>query len=110
MAAGEIYRIAGPVVTATGIRPRMNDVVFVGRERLMGEVIRIEGSRAVVQVYEETIGLRPGEPVEETGMPLTIELGPGLLSSIYDGVQRPLPILMEKQGVFIARGASAPGL
>jgi V/A-type H+-transporting ATPase subunit A len=110
MTAGEIFRIAGPVVTATGIKPRMNDVLLVGKDRLMGEVIRIEGSRTVIQVYEETIGLRPGEPVVETGMPLTIELGPGLLTSIYDGVQRPLPILMEKEGSFIARGASAPGL
>ncbi|MBI5000033.1 MAG: V-type ATP synthase subunit A [Euryarchaeota archaeon] len=110
MATGQIFRIAGPVVTATGIRPRMNDVVLVGNERLMGEVIRIEGERTVVQVYEETIGLRPGEPVEETGAPLAVELGPGLLSSIYDGVQRPLPVLVEKSGEYISRGLTAPGL
>ena len=107
---GEIYRISGPVVTIQGINTRMYDVVKIGHERLMGEVIGIEGDRSIVQVYEETAGIRPGEPVENTGMPLSVELGPGLLESIYDGIQRPLPLLREKMGDFIERGVTADGL
>jgi len=107
---GEIYRISGPVVTIQGINTRMYDVVKVGHERLMGEVIGIEGDRSIVQVYEETAGIRPGEPVENTGMPLSVQLGPGLLESIYDGIQRPLPLLREKMGDFIERGVMADGL
>ncbi|MBP2031039.1 V/A-type H+-transporting ATPase subunit A [Methanohalophilus levihalophilus] len=107
---GEIYRVAGPVVTVTGIKPKMYDVVKVGHEGLMGEVIRIEGDKAIVQVYEDTAGIRPGEPVENTGMSLSVELGPGLLESIYDGIQRPLQVLQEKMGDFIERGVSANGL
>jgi len=108
--AGEIYRVAGPVVTATGISPRMYDVVLVGKEKLMGEVIGLQGERSIIQVYEDTSGIKPGEPVEDTGMPLVVELGPGLLSRIYDGIQRPLPVLKEKMGDFIQRGVMAPGL
>jgi len=96
--AGTIYRIAGPVVTAININPRMYDVVLVGNEKLMGEVIQIEGGKTIIQVYEDTSGLRPGEPVSNTGGQLSVELGPGLLQSIYDGIQRPLPILMEQMG------------
>jgi V/A-type H+-transporting ATPase subunit A len=107
---GKIYRIAGPVVTATGISPRMYDVVQVGGERLMGEVIKIVGDKTVVQVYEDTTGLRPGEEVLDTGQPLVAELGPGLLGSVYDGIQRPLPDLVREMGDFIQRGVSAPGL
>ncbi|MGB3908672.1 MAG: ATP synthase subunit A [Methanomethylovorans sp.] len=107
---GEIYRVAGPVVTITGIKPKMYDVVKVGHEGLMGEVIRIEGDKATVQVYEDTSGIKPGEPVENTGMSLSVELGPGLLESIYDGIQRPLKVLQEKMGDFIQRGVSANGL
>jgi V/A-type H+-transporting ATPase subunit A len=107
---GEIYRISGPVVTIQGINTRMFDVVKIGDERLMGEVIGIEGDRSIVQVYEETAGIRPGEPVENTGMPLSVELGPGLLKSIYDGIQRPLPLLRDKMGDFIERGVAADGL
>lgn len=107
---GEIYRVAGPVVTITGINPRMYDVVKVGHEGLMGEVIRIKGDKATVQVYEDTSGIKPGEPVENTGMSLSVELGPGLLESIYDGIQRPLKILQEKMGDFIERGVTADGL
>jgi len=88
----------------------MNDVVLVGKERLVGEVIKLIGDKTVVQVYEDTSGMRPGEEVLNTGAPLQVELGPGLLSSIYDGVQRPLPILRELMGDFIKRGALAPGL
>ncbi len=107
---GEIYRISGPVVIISGLNTKMYDVVKVGNEGLMGEVIGIEGDKSTVQVYEETSGIRPGEPVENTGMPLSVELGPGLLESIYDGIQRPLPILKESMGDFIKRGVSANGL
>jgi len=107
---GEIYRVAGPVVTIQGIKPKMYDVVKVGHEGLMGEVIRIEGDKATVQVYEDTSGIKPGEPVENTGTSLSVELGPGLLESIYDGIQRPLKVLQEQMGDFIQRGVSANGL
>ncbi len=88
----------------------MYDVVNVGTEALRGEIIRLEGDEAVIQVYEDTTGLTLGENVENTGIPLSVELGPGLLSSIYDGVQRPLPVLLKKSGDFIGRGITAPGL
>ncbi|VVB96721.1 V-type ATP synthase alpha chain [uncultured archaeon] len=107
---GEIYRISGPVVIISGLNTKMYDVVKVGKEGLMGEVIGIEGEKSTVQVYEETSGLRPGEPVENTGMSLSVELGPGLLESIYDGIQRPLPVLKDTMGDFIKRGVSANGL
>src|SRR5271157_2591028 len=107
---GEIFRVAGPVVTAVGLQARMYDVAKVGKEGLMGEVIEIAEEKAIIQVYEDTSGLRPGEPVENLGIPLSVELGPGLLTSIYDGIQRPLPILREKMGNFIDRGVTASGL
>jgi len=107
---GVLQRIAGPVVTAVGLDAHMYDVVKVGEEELMGEVIRIEGDRIIIQVYEDTSGIRPGEPVVNTGLSLTVELGPGLLKSIYDGIQRPLAALVDKVGDFIERGVSAPGL
>ena len=109
-AAGEIFRVAGPVVTATGLRPRMYDVQFVGEEQLLGEVIQIVGEKTVIQVYEDTSGVRPGEAVVDTGGPLVVELGPGLLGSIYDGIQRPLPVLQKVMGDFILRGVKSPGL
>jgi V/A-type H+-transporting ATPase subunit A len=89
---------------------KMYDVVNVGGEALRGEIIRLEGKNAVIQVYEDTTGPTLGEIVENTETPLSVELGPGLLSSIYDGVQRPLPRLLEKSGAFITRGISVPGL
>lgn len=107
---GRVTRVAGPVVTAEGISPRMYDVVQVGALKLMGEVIKLVGSKTIVQVYEDTSGVRPGEEVLDTGAPLVMELGPGLLSSVYDGVQRPLPLLRDMQGDFVSRGASAHGL
>jgi len=107
---GKIYRVAGPVVTAVGISPRMYDVVLVGKEQLMGEVIKIVGDKTVIQVYEDTSGISPGEKVISTGQALVAELGPGLLGSVYDGIQRPLPVLMSVMGDFIKRGVSAPGL
>jgi len=107
---GVIYRISGPVVTAIGIAPRMYEVVRVGDEGLMGEVIELHGDQSVIQVYEETSGVRPGEPVVRTGQTLSVQLGPGLLTQIYDGIQRPLPKLEETMGVFITRGVDADGL
>ena len=107
---GVIYRISGPVVTAVGISPRMYEVVRVGDEGLMGEVIELHGDQSVIQVYEETSGIRPGEPVIRTGQTLSVQLGPGLLTQIYDGIQRPLPKLEETMGVFITRGVDADGL
>ena len=109
-AKGEIYRVSGPVVAAEGISPRMYDVVLVGHEKLMGEVIRLEGDKSTIQVYEDTSGIMPGEPVENTGASLSVELGPGLLRSIYDGIQRPLPVLRDSMGDYILRGVTAPGL
>ncbi len=107
---GEVFRVSGPVVTAVGIHPRMYDIVRVGNERLMGEVIEISGDKSIIQVYEDTSGIKPGEPVENTGLPLTVELGPGLLTSIYDGIQRPLEVLQKEMGDFIKRGVDVPGL
>ncbi len=109
-AKGEIYRVAGPVVTATGIRPRMYDVVYVGGEKLMGEVIKITLDKSVIQVYEDTSGVRPGEPVFDTGQPLLVDLAPGLLGSIYDGIQRPLPSLAAAMGDYVKRGLKASAL
>ncbi len=109
-AKGTVYRVSGPVVTAVGIKPRMYDIVRVGDERLMGEVIQIEGDYSIIQVYEDTSGVKPGEPVENTGLPLVVELGPGLMTSIYDGIQRPLEALQDQMGDFILRGVDVPGL
>lgn len=107
---GVLYRIAGPVVVAKNLDACMYDVVRVGKERLMGEVIQIAGDKTIIQVYEDTSGIKPGEPVENTGEQLSVELGPGLLTSIYDGIQRPLPVLIAQMGNFIFRGVDAPGL
>jgi V/A-type H+-transporting ATPase subunit A len=107
---GVLKRIAGPVVTAVNLDAHMYDVVKVGKEELMGEVIKIQGDSVIIQVYEDTSGIRPGEPVTNTGLSLAVELGPGLLTSIYDGIQRPLAVLVDKMGNFIERGVTAPGL
>ena len=88
---GVLFRIAGPVVVAKGIEANMYDLVKVGKEKLMGEVIQIDDDKTIIQVYEDTSGLTPGEPVENTQKPLSVELGPGLLTSIYDGIQPPPP-------------------
>jgi V/A-type H+-transporting ATPase subunit A len=108
---GEIIRIAGPVVTARNMTgSQMYELVKVGDVGLIGEIIRIEGDRATIQVYEETTGIKPGEKVEGTGKPLSVELGPGLIGQTYDGIQRPLPALQELVGYFVRRGVSAPAL
>ena len=93
---GHIERISGPVVNAYLPGARLYDVVKVGSEKLLGEIIKITGNTSVVQVYEDTSGLKPGEPVESTGQPLSVELGPGILTGIYDGIQRPLAVIEEK--------------
>ncbi len=108
---GVIESVSGPVVTARDLDAKMNDVVYVGHEGLMGEVIEIEGNITTVQVYEETSKVAPGEPVEGTGAPLSVDLGPGMLNAIYDGVQRPLDVLEEKMdSAFLDRGVDAPGI
>ncbi len=108
---GVIQSVSGPVVSARDLDARMNDVVYVGDEGLMGEVIEIEGNTTTIQVYEETSGVGPGEPVENTGEPLSVDLGPGMLDAIYDGVQRPLDVLEGKmESPYLDRGVDAPGI
>ena len=108
---GVVARVSGPVVIAEGLEgAKMFDVVRVGELGLVGEIIRLVGHTATVQVYEDTTGVRPGDPVENTGRALSVELGPGLLQSIYDGVQRPLDVLKKNLGDFITRGFVAPAL
>ena len=111
LATGKIVKVSGPLVIAAGmLGARMYDVVRVGASRLIGEIIELRGDRASIQVYEETSGLGPGEPVVTTGQPLSVELGPGLMSSIYDGIQRPLSVIQEMAGDYITRGIEVPGL
>jgi len=108
---GKIKRISGPVVEAHLPGARLYDLVRVGEEGLMGEIIKIVGDVSVIQVYEDTSGLKPGEKVVSTGKPLSVELGPGILKNIYDGIQRPLQLIEEKsKGVFIKRGIVAEPL
>src|SRR5207245_4916318 len=106
---GKIERVAGPVIVAGGmLGAQMYEVVRVGDQGLIGEIIKIEADRATVQVYVETAGIRPGEKVERSGKPLSVELGPGITGQIYDGIQRPLTILFEKTGPFVRRGLTLP--
>jgi V/A-type H+-transporting ATPase subunit A len=108
---GRIIRISGPVIEADGMRgAKMYDVVRVGEENLIGEIIRLNEDNAIIQVYEDTNGLKPGEKVNTTNMPLSVELGPGLLTNIYDGIQRPLPDIVKETGEFIERGVEVPAL
>ncbi len=108
---GKIERVAGPVVVASNmLGSRMYELVKVGNSGLIGEIIRVEADTATIQVYEETTGIKPGEIVERTGSPLSVELGPGLVNQFFDGTQRPLPVLLEKGGAFIHRGITAPAL
>ena len=111
MKEGRIIRVSGPLVVAEGMKgSRMYDVVYVSDKKLMGEIIELKGEIASIQVYEETGGIGVGEPVYPTGAPLSVELGPGLIESIYDGVQRPLDKIREMAGDFITRGIHIPGL
>lgn len=108
---GTVKRVVGPVVEAGGVTGvEMLELVFVGAERLVGEVVRIRGESAWIQVYEDTTGLRPGSPVMGRGEPLSVELGPGLIGGIYDGVQRPLDVLRAQMGDFVSKGIHAPAL
>jgi V/A-type H+-transporting ATPase subunit A len=108
---GTIVKVAGPVVVAEGmLGSRMYDVVRVSRHNLIGEIVELKGDTASIQVYEDTISIGPGEPVVDTGAPLSVELGPGLIESIYDGIQRPLDQLYKAQGDYILRGSMLPGL
>ena len=109
--AGRIVKVAGPVVVAESMTgSRMYDVVRVGGLNLIGEIVELRGDLASIQVYEETTGMGPGEPVTDTEAPLSVELGPGLIESIYDGIQRPLNLLVEAEGEFMSRGSAMPGL
>ena len=111
LTTGTIAKITGPVVVAAGVTGvSMYDVVKIGRLGLIGEVIKLEGDFATTQVYEDTSGLKVGEPVTTTGGPLTVELGPGLLASIYDGIQRPLPAIWEASGAFMDKGVEVSPL
>ncbi len=111
MKEGRIVKVSGPLVIAEGMSgSKMFDVVRVGEPRLVGEIIELKGETASIQVYEDTSGIGPGEPVFPTYEPLSVELGPGLITNIYDGVQRPLSILREKSGDRISRGIDLPGL
>jgi len=108
---GRIVKVAGPVVVAEGMTgARMYDVVGVGELNIIGEIVELHGDLASIQVYEETTGIGPGEPVVDTEAPLSVELGPGLIESIYDGIQRPLDSLVELEGEFMSRGSALPGL
>jgi len=108
---GRIYRVSGPLVIAENVKGvGVYEVIEVGEERLIGEAIGVEGDKAIIQVYEDTSGLKVGDPVYPTGQPLSAELGPGLLKSIFDGIQRPLPVLEALSGIFVRKGIKAPPL
>jgi V/A-type H+/Na+-transporting ATPase subunit A len=111
MITGRIIKIAGPVIVGDGMKgAQMHEMVRVGEEGLIGEIIELEGDTATIQVYEETAGIKPGEKVESTGGPLSVELGPGILTSIYDGIQRPLENIKALTGDYIERGVDVPAL
>ena len=108
---GRIIKVSGPVVIADNMHDaKMYDIVHVGNEGLIGEIIGLNRDQATIQVYEETSGIAPEEPVVSTGMPLSVELGPGLIESVYDGIQRPLEIIRDNEGDFIKRGVTAPAI
>ena len=109
--SGTIIKVSGPLVVAEGLSDaNVSDVVRVGSQRLIGEILNMSGDKASIQVYEETSGLGPGAAVETTGMPMSVELGPGMLENIYDGIQRPLPEIRELSGATISRGTDVPAL
>ena len=108
---GQVRRVNGPVIEVMGITDaQMFELVRVGEERLIGELIKLETDSAVVQVYEDTTGIAPGDPVYGSGMQLSVELGPGLIGTIYDGIQRPLEVIRSMSGLYIERGITAPSL
>ena len=108
---GVIYGINGPVVSLEGDPGfQMNEMVYVGKENLVGEVIGLTSQKTTIQVYEETSGLKPGEVVTGTGAPVSVTLAPGILSNIFDGIERPLERIADKGGAFITRGVSVDSL
>merc|ERR1719473_1536540 len=109
---GIIQKVAGPLVVAENMAgTKMFEVVRVGQERLVGEIIKLEGETASIQVYEDTSGLTVGDPIVKTGMPLCLELGPGILDGIYDGIQRPLERIQKIcQSIYVPRGIDVPNL
>ena len=109
--SGKIVKVSGPLVVATGLADaNMSDVVRVGPQHLIGEILTMKGDSASIQVYEETSGLGPGAEVVTTGAPMSVELGPGMIEGIYDGIQRPLEKIVEKVGANITRGVEVPAL
>ncbi|MEE9612660.1 MAG: hypothetical protein V3W19_15520, partial [Desulfatiglandales bacterium] len=111
MVQGIVSKVAGPVIVAKGMRgSQMYEVVRVGNENLIGEIIELDRDLATIQVYEETAGMSPGEVVTGTGAQLSVELGPGVLKMIYDGIQRPLEVIQEESGIFITRGIDVPSI
>src|SRR5664280_1250520 len=111
MITGNIIKIAGPVIVGNGMKgTQMYEMVKVGNDKLIGEIIELEGDTATIQVYEETAGMKPGEPIESTGGPLSVELGPGIIGSIFDGIQRPLEKIKFLTGDYLQRGVSVPSL
>ncbi len=108
---GKIIGISGSVVTVSGLEdPKMNNIVFIGGNELVGEIVKIEGENAIIQVYEDTSGLRIGEKAVDSNEPLSVELGPGLIGSIFDGIQRPLDKILDKEGTFISSGVKVNSL
>ncbi len=106
---GIITKVSGPLIIAEGLEHAdMFDVVRVGKDRLIGEIIEMRGGKASIQVYEETAGIGPGDTVESTGAPLSVELGPGIIENIYDGIQRPLEGIRAVAGSTIKRGVEVP--
>ncbi len=111
MITGNIIKIAGPVIVGNGMKgTQMHEMVKVGNDSLIGEIIELEGDTATIQVYEETAGMKPGEPIESTGGPLSVELGPGIIGSIFDGIQRPLEKIKFLTGDYLQRGVIVPSL
>ena len=111
MSQGKVVKVSGPLVIASGMEEaNMYDVVHVGEQGLIGEIIEMRGDKASIQVYEETAGIGPGVPVVTTGAPLSVELGPGLIETMYDGIQRPLEEMYKAAGANITRGVKVPSL
>ena len=111
MKVGKIVKVSGPLVVAENMdEANVYDVVKVGEKKLIGEIIEMRGDRASIQVYEETAGIGPGEPVISTGEPLSVELGPGLLENMFDGIQRPLDMIRAEVGDFLEKGVDVKPL
>ena len=111
MKTGKIIKVSGPLVVAEGMEDaNVYDVVYVSEDKLVGEIIEMRGDKASIQVYEDTTGIGPGDPVYSTGEPLSVELGPGIIEAMFDGIQRPLEALREATGDFLTKGSTVPSL